>query len=193
MAGVETQQLAATAVDHPRFLGFLTLFARFSFAYWLIDMPLHVVFGLEINGAQEQRPKKLLKTYLRSWFPVDLFIVSVDAVIITLEVLQESNNDEFSMWRSARFFRTLRLLRLLRLLRVTKLQNEALLCIASVALMILANQFLSTNAFLMLKALPPTPAPRHARLGHRWVTLPLRRSWLKAVEQDSKQKLVDGG
>lgn len=128
--------------DLPQFLGFLTLLARFSFAYWCIDVPLHLVFGVEVNGAQELRPKKLLMAYLRSWFLIDLFIIWVDAVIITLEVLQESNNDEFSMWRSARFFRILRLLRLLRLLRVTKLQNE---------LMILANRFLSTNAFLMLK------------------------------------------
>lgn len=55
-----------------RFLGFLTIFARFSFAYWrlgqrrsqgpgwgpggpwarLIDMPLHVVFGLEAGKGQ---------------------------------------------------------------------------------------------------------------------------------------------
>ena len=37
----------------------------------------------------------------------------------------EETSDEFTMWRSARFFRALRLLRLLRLLRVTKLQQEA--------------------------------------------------------------------
>lgn len=29
-------------------------------------MPLHVIFGTEINGAQELRPKKLLKMYLRT-------------------------------------------------------------------------------------------------------------------------------
>ena len=31
----------------------------------VIDVPLHVVFGAEINGAQELRPKKLLMMYLR--------------------------------------------------------------------------------------------------------------------------------
>ncbi|CAK9006737.1 Cyclic nucleotide-gated cation channel subunit A (Cyclic nucleotide-gated ion channel subunit A) (CNG channel) [Durusdinium trenchii] len=125
----------------PQFLDFLTIFARVSFAYWIIDMPLHVIFGTEINGAQELRPKKLLKMYLRSWFLIDLMIISIDAVIIILEVFQETS-DEFSMWRSARFFRALRLLRLLRLLRVTKLQQEV---------MVVANRFLSTNAFLVLK------------------------------------------
>ena len=30
----------------------------------LVDVPLHLIFGLEINGAQEMRPKKLLAIYL---------------------------------------------------------------------------------------------------------------------------------
>eukprot|EP00434_Breviolum_minutum_P014837 symbB.v1.2.013082.t1/scaffold920.1/size152120/4 len=120
----------------PKFLHFLRILARVSFGYWVLDMPLHLIFGVEVNGAQELRPRKLGILYLRSWFIMDLMLVTIDAVILGLEVFQET------VWPSARLFRVLRLLRLLRLLRVTKLQNEV---------MVLANRFLSTNAFLILK------------------------------------------
>ncbi|CAE7421219.1 per1 [Symbiodinium pilosum] len=59
-------------------------------------------------------------------------------------MLQEIQNaqPEGSPVRSARYLRTLRLLRLLRLLRVAKLQQE---------LTLLANNFLSTYAFMVMK------------------------------------------
>lgn len=120
----------------PTFLDFLRIFSRFTFAYWVTDMPLHLVFGLELNGAQELRPKKLALLYLRSWFLMDLVLISIDATILILEIFEES------VPSSARLFRVMRLLRLLRLLRLMRLQNKV---------MVLANRLLSTNAFLILK------------------------------------------
>ena len=34
---------------------------RISFVYWLFDMPLHFLFGLEIQGSVELRPTKLAR------------------------------------------------------------------------------------------------------------------------------------
>ena len=31
----------------------------------VLDMPLHLIFGVEVNGAQELRPRKLAILYLR--------------------------------------------------------------------------------------------------------------------------------
>eukprot|EP00435_Cladocopium_sp_Y103_P048995 s280_g14.t1 len=47
--------------DLPDFIKFLTIAARVSFFYWLIDMPLHFLFGIEIGGAAELRPSKLAR------------------------------------------------------------------------------------------------------------------------------------
>ena len=34
---------------------------RISLAYWLVDMPLHFLFGLEVRGSVEMRPSKLAR------------------------------------------------------------------------------------------------------------------------------------
>ena len=52
----------------PSFFSFLRCAAgcrRVSFSFWLVDMPLHLLFGLEIRGQVELRPSKLAKLYLR--------------------------------------------------------------------------------------------------------------------------------
>ena len=103
-----------------------------------VDHP-EVIFGVEIDGHLEMRPSKLVRRYLRSWFCIDLMVVSIDATLMILESLQARAP---APAKSARYLRTLRLLRLLRLLRVAKLQRE---------LTKLANNFLSTYAFMVMR------------------------------------------
>mmetsp|Transcript_62567 Transcript_62567/g.146793 ORF Transcript_62567/g.146793 Transcript_62567/m.146793 type:complete len:696 (-) Transcript_62567:19-2106(-) len=108
----------------------------FTFSYWLLDAPLHVIFGVRLGGAVEMRPVQLGKLYLKSWLLIDLAVICVDVVLFAIEATQEEVN---SMLRSGRFVRILRLVRLLRLLRVAKLQRK---------LMAVANYFLSAYALM---------------------------------------------
>ena len=125
--------------DNEELSSLLLVVGRVSFGYWLLGMPLHAVFGIEIDGHLEMRPRVLLKKYWRSWFGVDLMVIGIDAGLMLVELLSDSVP---AGARSARFLRTLRLLRLLRLLRVAKLQRE---------LTKLANNFLSTYAFMVMR------------------------------------------
>jgi len=132
--------------DLPDFIHFLSIIARVSFFYWLIDMPLHFLFGIEIGGAAELRPSKLARRYFQSWFLIDLLVITMDASIILVEIFgnfSENGSTTLSPFHTARFLRALRLLRLLRLLRVAKLQQE---------MMVLANRFLTTHTFMLMKA-----------------------------------------
>ena len=121
--------------DIPTFIEFLTEFGNVTFAFWICDMPSHVIFGREIDGKVELRPVALFKQYVRTWFLLDLTVISIDVMLLVLSEVHEG-------LKSARFLRTLRLLRLLRLLRVAKLQQ---------ALTLLANRFLSAHAFMVMK------------------------------------------
>ncbi|CAK9018115.1 Potassium voltage-gated channel subfamily H member 5 (Ether-a-go-go potassium channel 2) (rEAG2) (Voltage-gated potassium channel subunit Kv10.2) [Durusdinium trenchii] len=108
-----------------------------SLAFWVIDMPLHLIFGVQKSGLVELRPRVLAKIYLKSWFPVDLALVALDVAFIFLEVIGISG-----AFRSVRVLRSMRMLRLLRLLRVAKLQREV---------SIIANRFVSAYYFMVLK------------------------------------------
>eukprot|EP00439_Symbiodinium_sp_Y106_P066492 s501_g10.t2 len=109
--------------------------------FWMVDIPLHFFFGVQLEGTTELRPQKLAQLYLRSWFLVDLVVVLIDWMLFLLEAAVMSS-DETSVLKSARYLRTLRLLRLFRLLRVVKLYRE---------LSLLANRFLSTYAYMVMK------------------------------------------
>lgn len=113
----------------------------FSWVFWMVDIPLHFFFGVQLEGTTELRPQKLAQLYLRSWFLVDLLVVLIDWMLFLLEAAVMSS-DETSVLKSARYLRTLRLPRLFRLLRVVKLYRE---------LSLLANRFLSTYAYMVMK------------------------------------------
>ncbi|CAK9113850.1 Serine/threonine-protein kinase pelle, partial [Durusdinium trenchii] len=126
------------------------------------DIPLHFFFGIQLEGALE----------LRSWFWLDVIlggrktvsavaavnrmVVLIDIFVFLLEAVLVSGMDG-TVFRSARleggtgqkrrrkfqgYLRVLRLLRLFRLIRVFKLTRE---------LTLLANRFLSTHAFMVMK------------------------------------------
>ncbi|OLQ05832.1 Potassium/sodium hyperpolarization-activated cyclic nucleotide-gated channel 2 [Symbiodinium microadriaticum] len=127
----------------PSFTAFLDTVGLLSFTFWLMDIPLHFIFGVQLEGMVELRPRVLARMYLRSWFAADVAIVSLDAVLIIMEAIHVADVGG-AVFRSARYLRTLRLLRLIRLLRVAKLQRE---------LTLLANRFLSTHAFMVIKVI----------------------------------------
>ncbi|CAK9018427.1 Protein-ribulosamine 3-kinase [Durusdinium trenchii] len=112
-----------------------------SLAYWVVDMPLHLLFGVQKGGIVELRPRVLARLYLKTWFPVDLALVALDVLLIVFEIMVGEGS--FSgAFRSVRVLRIMRILRLLRLLRVAKLQRE---------LSIIANRFISAYVFMVMK------------------------------------------
>eukprot|EP00434_Breviolum_minutum_P016996 symbB.v1.2.014995.t1/scaffold1092.1/size138572/6 len=119
--------------------GIFTIMGRISMVFWMMDMPANLFFGVEIQGKTEMRVKELARIYFRSYFFLDLLVVSIDVAILCVEFFGEETAEGF---RSARFLRTMRLLRLLRLLRAVKLQQE---------LTLLANRFLSVHVFMVAK------------------------------------------
>eukprot|EP00439_Symbiodinium_sp_Y106_P042351 s127_g5.t1 len=105
-----------------------------------ILVPLHLIFGLQIRGAIEMRPRSLGRHYLRSWLLMDVLLILVDTAIFSLELIQASSSSP--LFRSGRLVRILRMVRLVRLLRVAKLERE---------FMLLANHFLSAYTVMALK------------------------------------------
>lgn len=126
--------------DDEDFTNFLRYVSFGSLSFWLLDMPLHFVFGVQRGGIVELRPQVLCKVYLRTWFPVDFLIISIDIAVILMEAFVDRSVG--GALRSMRFLRSLRALRLIRLLRVAKLQRE---------LSLLANRFLSTYVFMVMR------------------------------------------
>ncbi|CAE7246787.1 HCN2, partial [Symbiodinium microadriaticum] len=122
------------------FIRVLDIVGVTSLTFWAMDIPLHLVFGVQLRGSLEMRPSKLWSLYVRSWLAVDLLIVLLDVALILLERMSSGQSN--GAFRSARFLRSLRLLRLFRLVRVAKLQRE---------LSLVASRFLSTYAFMVMK------------------------------------------
>jgi len=124
----------------PEFIRVLDIVGVVSLSFWAMDIPLHLVFGVQLRGSLEMRPSKLWSIYVRSWLAIDMLIVLLDVALILLEHLSSGHSN--GAFRSARFLRSLRLLRLFRLVRVAKLQRE---------LSLVASRFLSTYAFMVMK------------------------------------------
>eukprot|EP00439_Symbiodinium_sp_Y106_P064279 s1886_g10.t1 len=117
----------------------MTVVAVTSSVFWIIDLPLHFLFGVQTGGAIELRPLQLAKLYMRSWLLADILIIVLDVTLLSFEALA---SDVDPVFRSGRFLRTLRLVRLVRLLRVGKLERQV---------MKIANRFLSTYSLMALR------------------------------------------
>ncbi|CAK9105656.1 unnamed protein product [Durusdinium trenchii] len=113
-----------------------------AFVFWLLDMPLNCFFGVFRHGVVELRPKVLAGLCFRSWFGVDLLIITIDIARFIAEALLQGSMS--SSLQGGRYLRALRILRLLRLTRIGKLQKKFAL---------LANRFLSTYVFMVLKVI----------------------------------------
>lgn len=132
-----------TMFDIPGFSDFLDLMGRITFGYFLLDVFLHFIFAVDIKGQLEMRPKVIARTYVRSWFSLDVLLLLIDVMLFTLEAIA-SGGDAMSGLKTMRLLRSLRLLRLMRLLRIGKLKE---------VLQILANRFSSLYFLMILKIL----------------------------------------
>eukprot|EP00933_Yihiella_yeosuensis_P050065 TRINITY_DN47831_c0_g1_i1.p1 TRINITY_DN47831_c0_g1~~TRINITY_DN47831_c0_g1_i1.p1 ORF type:complete len:724 (+),score=94.89 TRINITY_DN47831_c0_g1_i1:35-2206(+) len=103
------------------FAAILSFVGRISLCYWILDMILHFITGIEVEVGVEMRPVKIISAYMKSWFIPDLLINVMDALVYLIQSF--GGTWSLALAKSARFLRVLRLLRLTRLLRVSKLQK----------------------------------------------------------------------
>jgi len=103
--------------------GFSLGMAYVTLVFWTVDILQNLTTGYHDGGVVEMRPKKIAWHYLRTWFSLDLLIVSADW---TYEVLKSGGGDLgwLRIGKSVRFFRVLRFIRLLRIWKVLKTINE---------------------------------------------------------------------
>ncbi|CAJ1343075.1 unnamed protein product, partial [Effrenium voratum] len=90
-----------------------------SFVFWLCDMGVSFFSGFHERGRMEMRPAVIARNYMKTMFPLDIFLLSMDVVMFVLDATLGADADAL---RTTRILRSLRLLRLLRLLRVGKLR-----------------------------------------------------------------------
>lgn len=93
-----------------------------SFGFWVIDLLLNFVTGMEMPYGLEFRPKRIAINYLKSWFLPDLVIVLVDVGLKVTELVAANSSDSLSY---VRLLRVLRFLRFIRLLRISKVATAA--------------------------------------------------------------------
>ena len=82
-------------------------------AFWTLDIVCTFFIGLEVSVVFELRPRKLARHYCTTWLGPDLFVLSLDWLLVLLGGL--SGLDQL------RLARALRLLRLARMMRLRKL------------------------------------------------------------------------
>ncbi|CAE7364080.1 eag [Symbiodinium natans] len=131
-----------TLFDIPGFSGFLDLMGKITFGYFFADTFLHFIFAVDVKGQLEMRPRAIARTYIRSWFSLDVLLLLIDITLFTLEAI--AAGEAMSGLKTMRLLRSLRLLRLMRLLRIGKLKE---------VLQILANRFSSLYFLMILKIL----------------------------------------
>jgi len=102
----------------PEQTSFLKIQFWFALIYWSCDMPMSFRTGYYHRGAEEMRPRKIAKRYLKTWFTFDVFVVSSDL----FSWFGEGDRSP-ALARLGKSLRMIRLVRSLRLIRLVKLQK----------------------------------------------------------------------
>lgn len=89
--------------------------------FWSLDLVFSFFVGFNAGGVIELRPVKIAKRYLRTWFPLDLVILTIDWVV-TLSGSGAMHS--FGIIRLSKSLRIVRVLRAFRLLRIVKVMYE---------------------------------------------------------------------
>jgi len=97
-----------------------TLFSVFEWStpiYWSMDIPYQFFVSYEDMGKVERRPWRVASNYLKTWFLPDLFVVTLDWVIL----VSDSAAGASRSWRAGKFVKAFRVLRAVRLIRLIKM------------------------------------------------------------------------
>eukprot|EP00928_Gymnodinium_smaydae_P052339 TRINITY_DN3615_c0_g1_i5.p1 TRINITY_DN3615_c0_g1~~TRINITY_DN3615_c0_g1_i5.p1 ORF type:complete len:957 (+),score=213.85 TRINITY_DN3615_c0_g1_i5:116-2986(+) len=110
--------------------------------FWTCDMAVSCMTGyVRSNGVIEVRVPKIIVKYARSWFLVDLVIVSSDWMEVFLSGSEDNNLSMVRFGKTSRAVRIIRMLRLVRLFRVRELFMLVMERVRSERLIILAHIF----------------------------------------------------
>mmetsp|Transcript_28714 Transcript_28714/g.66639 ORF Transcript_28714/g.66639 Transcript_28714/m.66639 type:complete len:940 (-) Transcript_28714:125-2944(-) len=96
---------------------FLTTMMWTSTVYWSLDIIASFLTGYHVNGVVELRPSKVAKHYSRTWFPLDIMIVTSDWLVLANV---GDSVDLLGVMRIGKSFRLTRVLRAMRLLRILR-------------------------------------------------------------------------
>jgi len=99
--------------------GFIWVMAWVVVGFWTLEMCLNFISGYYNKGMPVMNPRKVTRHYLRTWFTIDLCVVSTDWLSL---ILQEVTTDEggSSSLKILRFAKLSRLLRIIGMLRLLK-------------------------------------------------------------------------
>lgn len=90
--------------------------------FWTIDLPASFLVGYHKAGLLVLNVVKIAKKYILSWFPLDLFLLSMEWMVAFAEAEEEEQGFEsVGLARLGKTIRVARVLRLFRLLRLMKL------------------------------------------------------------------------
>merc|ERR1712190_267911 len=93
--------------------------------FWTFDMALTFNSGfMTSDGAIELRRKKIVSRYLRTWFILDVLVVSVDWIEFFVSAVVSEGLSMARFGKVGRILRILRLFRLLRLARMSEVLNN---------------------------------------------------------------------
>lgn len=105
---------------------FIGMLDWFCMLFWTMDLPLNFCVGYYgKDGKPVMSLKRIACHYLRSWFPFDFFIISIDwlTVILTMSGNLKEAPDGAGLLRLGKVMRIVRSMRTLRLLRLVKLRQ----------------------------------------------------------------------
>jgi len=98
----------------------IKVMTNFGMCFWTTDLLFTFFVGFyNQRGNIEMRPLRIAKRYMKTWFILDLLIVSLDWFMVVLA----SQGENTGFMQFGKLFRTLRILRTLRLLRLAKLKQ----------------------------------------------------------------------
>lgn len=102
-----------------------------SLCFWALDIPASFFVGIHVQGTLQMNLGVIARHYLRTFFAMDVSLVSIDICVIAIAFLTAGDTggdatDPSGVARVAKSWRMLRILRGLRLIRLIKLpQNLA--------------------------------------------------------------------
>lgn len=107
---------------------FLSTMAWITRLFWTLDMFVSICSGyIQNNGDMVLRPKLIVLHYLKTWFLLDIFVVTIDWVELWGGSSSASSTSDAARARFIRGSRGFRALRMLRLLRILRVRNLVLL------------------------------------------------------------------
>jgi len=89
--------------------------------YWTLDMLFSCSVGFHSNGALETRLWSVVGNYLKTWFMLDLIVISCDWSLLILDLSGLGESDASEKMGYLKVGRWLRILRFVRLVRLAKL------------------------------------------------------------------------